>query len=480
MVHILNDIIYESPKENHTETYYEQLGMFDALGLQSNLSDILIWEAEYETQTIRIYDNTGSVVTSFPISELEMRVSPESIKKIRTYADGFDAGLRQVIDVSIDVNISGAWASYHVKGLMDRSRGMMFASGVAFDINAVYRQRRRLEYLETHDPLTDLMNLNSFEAQFDALTRFGMYPLSLVVFRIDNLSDACGTMGYQAGNTMIRNVAEVIRECFFDADMIGRTGGGEYCCAFTGKTQLEIETHIDEATMRLHGSYLNLIKTEISCGYAIAECEMDFSRLYHEAYQKLIRRRNMQKHLAGTSVLDSINAIISRKMGWGKRAVRLQSMSTQIGKALFCTEEMLADIKLLAKIADIGLIGIDDNLLVNRRKLSEEDQEIYCRYFEVGREIISSIESLSQMEGLYADLFKRYDEWQDAIAIPSRIVAVARGFDDLMMAGGRMTYRELGQKMAAAKGTLYCPEMVDVLMEIARKYHTWPAHSQKN
>jgi diguanylate cyclase (GGDEF)-like protein len=356
----------------------------------------------------------------------------------------------------------------------------MFASGVAFDQDAVCRQSRRLEYLETHDPLTGLVNISSFESQFETLARFGMYPLSLVIFRIDNLSDACGTMGYQAGNTMIRSVAQVIQDCFFDADMIGRTGGGEYCCALSGKTQLEIETHIDEAVMRLHGAYLNLIKTEISCGYAIADCEMDFSRLYHEAYQKLMRRRDIQKYLTGTSVVDSINAIISRKTGWGKRVMRLQSLSAQIGKALLCAEETLTDIKLLAKIADIGLIGIDDRLLSERQCLGTEDQRVYDSHYEVGREIISSIDSLVQMENLYADLFKRYDEWQDAIAIPSRIVAVARGFDDLMLSGGRMTYRELGQKMAAAKGTIYCPEMVDVLMDIARKYHTWPSRSQKS
>ena len=117
--------------------------------------------------------------------------------------------------------------------------------------------------------------------------------------------------------------------------------------------------------------------------------------------------------------------------------------------------------------------------LAQRLRLSPEDQRIYDAHFEVGREIIISIDSLAQMENLYIDLYKRYDAWQDAIAMPSRIVAVVRGFDDLMLAGEKMTYKELSQKMAAARGTLYCPEIVDVLMDIARKYHTWPARSRK-
>ena len=480
MSYIQSGISLENFRENQVETYYEQLGMFDDLGLRSNLSDMLLWEAEWGAQNVRVFNIDGSVVASFPLSEMEMRISPESINRLRPLVNGLGAGRRQSLDIDINISISGSWKRYHIKGLIDRTHGAMFASGVALDMDALCRQKQRLEFLETHDPLTGLANFSSIEAQYDTLSRFGTYPLALVIFRIDNLSEACSTLGVQAGNTMIRNVAQVVEECFFDADMIGRTGGGEYCCLFTGKTQLEIETYVDEANIRLHSAYLNLIKTKISCGYAIAEHEMEFSELYHRAHQKLIWRRNIQNHLTGPSVIDCINAVISRKTGWGKRVIRLQGLAVQMAKALTCTEETISDIKLLAKLADIGLIGIDDRLLAQRLRLSPEDQRIYDTHFEVGREIISSIESLAQMESLYIDLYKRYDAWQDAIAMPSRIVAVARGFDDLLLAGEKMTYKELGQKMAAARATLYCPEIVDVLMNIARKYHTWPARSRKN
>ncbi len=482
MVHILNNIVYESPKGISLQNgaYCEQLGMFDALGLRPSESDLLIWEADFDDNSIRIYDSEQRMTAVFPISELEMRISPNGIAKLRANIDAFSARSRQVLDETIEININGAWKTYHIKGLLDRMHGKQFASGAAFDISAVSLQHQRLEYLETHDPLTGLLNLKSFEERFDKLSRFGMYPLSLIIFRIENLCDACGTMGYHAGNTLIRNVANVVEDCFFDADIIGRTGGGEYCCAFSGKNQLEIETRMDEVILKLHSTYLNLIKTEISCGYAMAECEMDFSRLYHDAYKKLIKRRNIQKHLTGASVVDNINAIISKKTGWGKRGVRLQSLSVQIGKALFCKEETLSDIKLLAKIADIGLISIDDELLARRLRLNEDEKLIYDSHYDVGRDIISGIESLTQMENLYTDLYKRYDEWQDAIAVPSRIVAVVRGFDDLMLFDSRMSYKEVCQKMGIDKGTLYCPEMVDVLLEVARKYHTWPVQSRKH
>lgn len=476
MVHILNDIVYKNQEETveKCETYSEQLGMFDALGLSPNESDLYIWDADFGENSIRIFDNKQRIALAFPTSELELLISPGSVLKLRTITEAFASGAGQIIDETLKFNINGKWNVYHVKGVLGYIRGEKFAAGVAIDVEKANLRYQRLEYLETHDSLTGLLNLQSFEAQFEKLVRYGMYPLSLVMFKIENLSDACGTMGYQAGNTLICNVADVLKDSFFDADIIARTGNGEYCCAFTGKNQLEIETRIGEATLKLHSTYLNLIKTEIICGYAIADGEMDFSHMYHLAYQNLVKRSNTRRLLTSTTAVDHINAIISKKTGWGKRVVRLQSLSAQIGKALFCKEDMLSEIKLLAKIADIGLIGLDDRLLANRLNLNEDEKLVYDSHYELGRDIILGIYPLAQLESLYVDLYKRYEEWQDAIAMPSCIVTVVRAFDDMMLADGSLSYRELCCLMERQKGKQFCPAIVEVMLEVARKYHTWP------
>jgi diguanylate cyclase (GGDEF)-like protein len=473
VVHILND--RNSSNENSLDANYdEQLGMFDMLGISKNKCEIMIWEADPEMRMFHFYDLPKQDVLSFSYEELENYVHPDNMDFFRHIAQGLLPGKWQSIEQNVQILIKGSWRPFLLKGLLNCIDGKSFVSGVAFDKNSLFQQRQHLEYLESHDVLTGMVNFNSFDAQFEHLSRFGMYPLSLVIIKIENLSDACGSLGYHASNAMIKNVANVIADCFFDADFIGRTGGGEYCSAFTGKDQLEIETRINEAAMKLHSTYLNLIKTEVSFGYSIAEHKKDFCSMYHEAYQKLVRRRNIQKHLSHVSVIDSLNDIISSKVGWGKRVVRLQSLAVQVGKALGCKEDVLAETKLLAKIADIGLIGVNDSLLPIRLQLSENERNAFKDHIEVGREIITGIDSLAQMEGLYMDVFKRYDEWQDAIALPSRIVAAVRGFDNLILKNGSASYRVLRSRLSCCKGKEYCPEVVTLLLDVAKKCLTWP------
>ncbi len=86
--------------------------------------------------------------------------------------------------------------------------------------------------------------------------------------------------------------------------------------------------------------------------------------LYKQAAKKIIRSSNAQKILSNNSVIDSINRIIETKSGWGKRQTRLLSLSAQIANHLACSEECITETKVLAKIADIGLVGLEDRLLI--------------------------------------------------------------------------------------------------------------------
>ncbi len=452
-----------------------QLGMFDALGISRNKYEIMIWKMDPELRRFHFFDEQKHQILSFSFEEIKKYVHPDNMKIFRHMTSNPPEDDWQGIQQIIRMQVKGSWRRFFIKGVINAAQHKPFIFGIAYDIDMLCALHQRIEYLETHDALTGLVNFNSFNGRFERLTRFGMYPLSLVIIRIENLGDACCALGYQSSNAMIRSVADVLRECFFDADIIGRTGSGEYCAAFTGKDQLEIETRVNEAAMKMHSTYLNLIKTEVSFGYSIAECEKDFRSMYQESYQKLVRKRSMQMHLSHDSVIDSLNAMVSIKAGWGKRAIRLQSLSVQVGKALGCKEDVISETKLLAKIADIGFVGISESLLLRRFQLSEKETEAYNSHIEYGRELINRTDSLAYLEGLYMDVFKRYDEWQDAIAIPSRVVSAVRGFDDIMLSENKIPYKDLKNRLLSRKGKQYCPEVVDLLLKLAKKQHTWPS-----
>ena len=455
---------------NHSyHTNHQQLGMFDKT--ENLINGIYIWEADFASEQIVQTDVGTKLDTRLSYADFFGRVHKNDVSKLQRALALLNGQKRRPIDVDIRLLSGGVYKPYKVKGVAFFSGEESFAAGVFYNIETACLQASRLDYLEKHDMLTGLVNSQTLDALFGEISEYGMYPQTLVVADIDRFKEINDTLGYHAGNTLIRNVAGVLKECFLDAELIARIGGGQYCAVYAGQDHLEIDNKIKEARMQLHGMYLNLIKAEVSFGYATTDQDSGFCSLYSEAMHKIKRTRNMRKVLKSCSVVDDLNLIIEAKLGWGKRQTRLQSLATQIATGLECSEECIETIKVLAKIADIGLISISDQLLKNRATLTDEQREEYNGYIEMGRSLIGCIEEVSEFENLYLDIFKRYDEWQDAIALPSRIIAGTIGFDDIVFADTSVKFKDIKAKFLEKRGGEYCPEVADAILTVARKHY---------
>lgn len=448
---------------------HQQLGMFD--NTENQINGIYIWEADLSSKQIVQTDVDTKLDTRISCVDFFGRVHANDASKLKRALEFSSGQKRRPIDVDIRLSSGGAYQQYKVKGVAFCRGEDSFAAGIIYNAEIASAQAARLHYLEKHDALTGLVNSQTLDALFGEISEYGMYPQTLVVADIDRFKEINDTLGYHAGNTLIRNVADVIKECFVDAELIARIGGGQYCAIYAGQDQLEIDNKIKEARMQLHGMYLNLIKAEVSFGYAVTDQDSGFCSLYSEAMSKIRRSRNTRKVLKSCSVVDDLNRVIEAKLGWGKRQTRLQSLATQIATGLECSEECIETIKVLAKIADIGLISVSDHLLKNRATLTDEQCDEYNGYIELGRSLISSIDEVSEFESLYLDIFKRYDEWQDAIALPSRIVAGAKGFDDIVSASTSVKFKDIKAKFLEKRGGEYCPEVADAILAVAKKHY---------
>jgi len=449
--------------------FCEQLGMFESLGIAEDCC--FVWEADLKSGMIVKTNMDNNTHTRMQYEDFLQKIRNDDILKLETQINADLGQSRRTIDVNIHIKANGAYRPHRIKGMIFDGRTGCYAAGYAYDLEAARAKTAKLEYLKTHDLLTGLYNTQTLEAQFKDISRYGMYPQTLIVAHIDCFKEINDALGYHAGNTLIQNVAEVVRECFLDAEIVARIGGGEYCAVYAGKSLMETDHKIKQAQMALHGMYLNLIKAEVSFGYAAANQSSDFSVLYKQAAKKIIHSSNAQKILSNNSVIDSINRIIETKSGWGKRQTRLLSLSAQIANHLACSEECITETKVLAKIADIGLVGLEDRLLINRLKLGREELAEYQKHIEIGRTIISSTEETALFEGLYLDIFKRYDEWKDAIALPSRIIAVVIGFDDMVSAGGSICYDGIKSRLNEKRCSEYCPEVTDAILSVAAKHY---------
>ena len=120
--------------------------------------------------------------------------------------------------------------------------------GLATDITELHFLREELERRATTDDLTGLANRGHFYATAAThLAQAQRYrePLSLLILDIDHFKDVNDTHGHQAGDAVLRGVAEHCREAIRTSDLIGRMGGEEFAILLP-ETGQESACHLAE------------------------------------------------------------------------------------------------------------------------------------------------------------------------------------------------------------------------------------------
>lgn len=88
-----------------------------------------------------------------------------------------------------------------------------------------------LRYLADHDSLTELLNRRRFRAELDQYVsfaaRYGGRGAAMVI-DIDGLKEVNDRLGHQAGDQLIRRVADILRERVRATDIVARLSGDEF------------------------------------------------------------------------------------------------------------------------------------------------------------------------------------------------------------------------------------------------------------
>ena len=100
--------------------------------------------------------------------------------------------------------------------------------GVFRDVTEQKRSAQRMEYLSTHDTLTELFNRAYFEVELSRLQRGRAFPVSVIVVDVDHLKQTNDAHGHAAGDELLRRAARVLRMSFRAEDVVARTGGDEF------------------------------------------------------------------------------------------------------------------------------------------------------------------------------------------------------------------------------------------------------------
>ncbi|QVM92606.1 EAL domain-containing protein [Pseudomonas entomophila] len=131
--------------------------------------------------------------------------------------------------------------------------------GTASDITDEVAAHARIQHLSMHDALTGLANRNKLSRHLEQALLRGSDspPLTLLLLDLDSFKPINDSLGHPAGDAVLQEVANRLRDTTRDDDLVARLGGDEFVLVLHG---LDTRTEIDRFCARL----LDLLQQPIS------------------------------------------------------------------------------------------------------------------------------------------------------------------------------------------------------------------------
>ena len=118
----------------------------------------------------------------------------------------------------------------------DQRDQALYILGVVDDVTERKLAETRIARLAHYDPLTDVPNGTLFREQLMrelSFVRRGA-KLAVLCLDLDHFKSINDTLGHQAGDALLKEVAQRIRSCLNEGDLIARLGGDEFAVVRTG------------------------------------------------------------------------------------------------------------------------------------------------------------------------------------------------------------------------------------------------------
>jgi len=118
-----------------------------------------------------------------------------------------------------------------INAVRDREANLLHYIGVFSDIEAVREGKDRLSYLATHDDLTGLANRTLFQDRVQQLITQGQrihQPFAVLFIDLDDFKLVNDSAGHAAGDRLLIEASQRLRDTLRDADTVCRLGGDEF------------------------------------------------------------------------------------------------------------------------------------------------------------------------------------------------------------------------------------------------------------
>ncbi len=349
--------------------------------------------------------------------------------------------------------------------------------GLARNITGRKLLEEKLRYLSYTDNLTGLYNRTYFEEKINELDSEAYLPLGIIMGDVNGLKLINDSFGHLEGDKLLKKISDVLKGVCEDKGFVFRWGGDEFMILVPNCDEKACDGIITRIKKECNDREYEYIKLSIALGGAVKHSIKDDNyKFIKEVEEMVYRQKLLERNSVTSSMLTSLQKSLEAKnMETEEHGERVEKYALKLGELVGLRMSELDELKIVARLHDIGKIAIDEDILLKQGKLTDKEFEIMKTHTEKGYRIINASSMLGNAAKCVLTHHERWDGSgyplgisEDEIPVISRIVAITDAYDVMThdrIYKSAISINEAIEELRRCSGTQFDPQLVELFID---------------